>query len=215
MKILGPEARGSYGSVTVARNTYALYQRARAGGGGPGTTAAINVFPAWQALTDEQRSAWGSYALARGGVNSLGVSRPLTGFGAFCSCSLVAWHFSTLLTDPPGAPSWVLDGFSAAWGGVGDAFLTLNWLNDFSGSRLVVRSSGVVTPGTQSPPGRGLWWKMLAEVTGSGGGTVDLTPRWITVFGAIPLSGEFIFLDIREVSEWRFAPPFRLRIQRP
>lgn len=160
MKIFGPEARGSYGNVTVSRNTYALYQRARAGRGGTPVFPIGDAVLAWQALTFEEQATWYAWTLQIVRHSSLGVPSTLTGAQRFAS----AWMFATVLgvTPPTVAPSARVPASVeitlVAPGAPG--FVSVNVV--ISGSarlELFVNNPGAST-GTTSPPGRGCAWKL-------------------------------------------------------
>jgi hypothetical protein len=89
MKILDVPQSGSIAGQTSSRNRFGQYRRTRAipvNVNSPAQQAVRNVLSAcsiaWQALTQVQRDAWTSWALAHPRVDSLGQTIILTGLQA-------------------------------------------------------------------------------------------------------------------------------------
>lgn len=224
MKFLGPPSSGSVAAQTFARNRGGQYVRSRNGRGGSGDAYFATLAAAWQSLADTERQAWIEFARVNMGViDSLGQAHTLSGFGWFCRQNLTLHVSSGSTLQPvPAVPAP-----SAAWSTcvLVSAVITTLALDitimfpSASSGAAVVSSSGVVTPGTMSAPGRGKWWQNFWAVSW---GTTDVSPltiplgfAWIAKFGSLPLSGDWLFIGLRPV---RFDQAFergrqRLRIQ--
>jgi hypothetical protein len=187
MKILGPEGRGSVGNTTTSRNTFALYTRARNGRGGFGDPVVTAAVAGWQANTHQ--AAWEAFARQFPEPNSLGVSRPLSGYLAYIRQSIWSQLFATAPLDAPVYPPSRLP--------VTDPLLTdptvfLTW-NGIGPAWVIIEVSGWETTGVTRPPGRGKYWKTVFRqqilASGAYSGSQSLEATMIGTYGLRPLTG--------------------------
>lgn len=208
MKFRGPESRGSLGDETYARNRGGQYVRSRNGRGGSGSPAMAAIVAGWQGLTDAERQLWIDAATQETRVDSLGQVIGISGFDLFMGANLQTGGLTFLVPSfierVPLSCTVEFVGSSLIATTVHDAQVSVQW-----------RSSGVVTPGTMSAPGRGLWWKIFwgAGYLGSGSPTEDLTTPWAAVFGAWA-SGDYFFVEERASlrGRWTWSNRFRLQV---
>lgn len=224
MKFLGPPSSGSVSDLTYSRNRGGQYTRSRNGRGGTGNSWFAGFSAAWSALTNDQRQAWNQFALGRLSPDRrLGGLQTLTGFNWFCRQNAVvnAGGGTFLNTDPIDVPpedNWteaVL--VSAAWSG-SNLETTVTFPPGTSGL-CILQSSGVVTPGTMSGPGRGKWWKWYWRFDWVPLSVSPLTVsdfgNWQAIFGAAS-SGDWMFVRMLPVTiDFRYGGPQVLRIQKP
>lgn len=205
MKFLGPPSSGSRASETFSRNRGGQYVRARNGRGGLGDSQFATLAGLWQStLTDSQRFAWNAFAEGREVQGKLGQTISLSGWQWFCRVNRSLLTIGPgLRADPPdglvGSPpvsSCVLAGCSFVAGQ-----LHVQVSSQITSSlTFVVDTTGVVSSGTMSPPGRGHYWRELFVVSG----TAVASPSdwstgaaWFLMFGAAPAIGQVAFFGIR------------------
>lgn len=102
------EVRGSVGGTTFSRNRFGAYMRQRVKPTVPTSDAFLAATArlsagsiAWQALTDDQRTAWATWAQTNPVTGSLGFSQILTGHTAFTG---IAIRRDLIGEDPLDAP---------------------------------------------------------------------------------------------------------------
>lgn len=210
MKYQGPPQSGSIASTTFSRNRYGQYTKARSGGGGPGNVAVADAVAAWQALTDAQRIVWNDFANQNVSRDSLGKQTRLSGFNMFCQQTLsgfvgiedAPWRFGTIPSSA--IVSWVGSAIKVDIVTEPTCYFT-------------TQSSGVVTPGTMSPPGKGKWWLNLNEgqISTSGSHVIDLSSGFVARFGALPASGQYCFVRVRAILRGRWRVVSVTRLLRP
>jgi len=118
MKFLGEPKSGSQAGTTASRNRFGQYYRNRRAPVQPRTAAQLAVrgyltdsSKAWGGLTDAERVAWNSYALAHPTVDSLGSSITLTGAQLFVSINTLNSSAGLAAQDAPpdGTPAPIPD----------------------------------------------------------------------------------------------------------
>lgn len=203
MKYLGPPQSGSVAAQTFSRNRYGQYTRARAGRGGTGAAAMTTIVAGWQTLTDAQRLAWQAYASANPYQKHNVPDRvQLSGYDMFMRVNLGTFANSTAVvqTDPPelspGVTWGYMTGFSAAIVGTD---IEVSW-TDLSGDfgQFILYSSGPVTAGTMSPPGRGLWWRRFFGVGWDSSTTFppqSTVSQWQTIWTRVV--GDYFYVAAR------------------
>lgn len=224
MKYSGPPQSGSVGNQTFSRNLGGQYVRARAGRGGAGDAYFGGLVADWQSLTDFQRNLWIQFARSNPTTKGkLGQTIELTGFDWFMRQNMISAAQSVAVLQPePIIPDSSLRWSTciltaAAWSGT-HIDLTVSFPPGTSGL-VSFESSGVVTPGTMSAPGRGKWWKRFWGLSWA---TTDVPPltisdsgQWSVVFGT-SVSGDRMFVAVRPVKfDFSYAGRQGFRIEKP
>lgn len=170
---------------------------------------------AWQALTQEQQSAWSAYAAARPRRDRLGQTRELSGYAAFTSAALAqisAFGFGTP-TDPPQIDSpFVLLTLDMSVDNTG--LLTIAWTNTpraigqpgHENAILLDKGSAVSAGVTFGPGPHG--WRRLVRI----GLAVSSPVSWPSGF----VSGQTFFWRSREYRDDNvIGPPIIGRLTVP
>lgn len=205
MKYLGEPRSGSIASDTYAHNRGGQYVRVRVGRGGPGDAFFATLPALWETtLTDAQRQAWVLFARGRMVAGKLGQVIELTGFQWFVRVNrsllsigpgLRADPPDLLPTSPPQLEPLLIGASFVA----GQAHLEVTgavpsaWL-------FAVDSTGIVSAGTMSAPGRGHYWRILtisSAVASSVPVDVSTGAAWFGQYGAPPVTGDVAFFGIR------------------
>lgn len=212
MKFLGPPSSGSRAAETFARNRGGQYIRARNGRGGTGDTTFGTLAGLWQStLTDAQRFAWNLFAAERSVTGKLGQTVQLSGWQWFCKVN------RSLLTIGPGLQADPPDGIAGSPPVspcvLVDVTFTLTQAHMHVESRtpasltFVVDSTGIVSSGTMSAPGRGHYWSELFVCSGTAvASPTDFSTgtSWFLKYGAAPTSGQVVFFGIRCLDVLKF-----------
>lgn len=200
MKYLGNPQSGSQAGTTASHNAFGQYLRNRRKPTNPNTSHQVAVrsilgqlAKAWKFLTDLQRAAWKSLAIATPRTDSLGQTIKLSGFQEYISVNAKRGSFGdTTINDPPVDP--VIESLGSVTltttGGLqkvnfGTAFSTgsLTKVGIFASSP---RSAGVTFVGDLR----------LIEVTGAHPvSPLDISANYTARFGGVPV-GDRVFVMV-------------------
>lgn len=200
MKFLSEPRSGSRGSETFSRNQFGQYVRARTPPTQPSSVYAdqkrvnmADAVAAWQALTSDQRRMW--EAESRDRHDSLGQSFLRSGRGLFVSRWLVRVNSGLApLVDPLPVVPFVLRSVSVS------STLSVTAVS-IAATRVDIYALQPVSPAVERPPGR-YWWLYMVGSDISAGTTVtpSFSGTYSARFGALPLAGQRLWVQVREVS---------------
>lgn len=199
------EARGKVGGVVFLRTTAGAVMRQKVSPVQPRTVQQLavrstfsTIAQAWRGLTALQRAVWIENAPNVQHTNVFGDNMPLTGFGLFTRLNnnLVAATTATI-SDWPGQPD--VQGYNPLTVVANTTAGTL--VVDFTAAtpatqKVVIYATPGISPGKTFVKSeyRQIGSKTDAFLTGT-----DIAAEFITVFGALPLVGEKVFIKFRPV----------------
>lgn len=200
MKQINVPQSGSQASTTASRNRFGQYLRNRRAPTQPRTeaqTAIRSMFTSnaqgWRLLTDEQRSAWTSYATAHPLTDSLGQSKVLTGFMQFVSTNTFLLNVGEVVVVLPPSDVAVgdLSGITVTSSAVTQA-LNVTGSDTVEAGRVSVFASEPVSAGVSF---MGNFRYMASVASISSVWEFELGPLYTAKFGAPPL-GKKIFIKV-------------------
>lgn len=181
MKFLDVPKSGSVANQTYAHNRFGQYVRARVGRGGTPLVPLTDADAAWQALTIDQQRGWNEWSDLIRRRDRLGQEKILSGFQRFVGAWCLADRVSATVTDAPAERSSF----------VASSLMLSTTSSDTVKAELFTENSGgyawweVAFPssslGTNSPPGRGAYWKFLTA-TEVAVPTSPVTALWTVPF---------------------------------
>lgn len=199
------EARGKVGDVVFSRNSYSAYVRGFVVPTNPNTLSQQNVrgrfggtAQMWRQITPVQRQQWKAQSEYINRTNIFGDSTPLTAFNWFMRANqnrvvlgAVAIPFP-VLTPPP--PQFTVDNIAADTTG-GTLIVSFSPVVPVNVAIVVYGTTGL-SAGVNFVKSE---YRLFSVIPNPQVSPIDLTVNYVSIFGALPLVGEKVFVKLRAI----------------
>jgi len=199
------EARGKIGGTVFSRNTFGAYIRAKVTPVNPATTSQVlirnqftSISQSWRGLTQAERDSWNQAAITFNNTDIFGDSVNLSGQVLFMQLNrnLLAIEQPTITSPPIQTSVFAFTTFTVS------ADTTAGNLSIAFTDPIPAGTSMTVKATTQLSAGVNFVASELRQIrilTSADTTVVDLTAEYVAKFGALPVVGTKVFVEVRPV----------------
>lgn len=201
------EARGAVAGTVFSRNTFGAYLRTRVTPVNPATvdqalvrSQLTSIAQAWRGLTQAQRDQWNQAAVTFQNTDIFGDSVALTGFVLYMKLNRNLLAIGQAVISTPPLQTSVHNFTSASLAAnTGGGTLDITYAPVIpAATTVIVRATSQLSAGVQFVKTE---LRQIRTITAANPSPVNVAAAYITKFGALPVAGSKVFVELRAVND--------------